>query len=65
MWNFLVVFGAGGSLAKSSLVRRLLKPASILLAIGVIIAGVIYAGIVFHALSERSSAPHVHTHSTH
>lgn len=28
-------------------------------------AGLIYAGIVFHAVSERSSAPHVHTHSTH
>jgi hypothetical protein len=28
-------------------------------------AGLIYAGIVLHAVSERSSAPHVHTHSTH
>lgn len=30
-----------------------------------LLAGIIYAGIVFHAVSERSSAPHVHTHSTH
>jgi hypothetical protein len=24
-----------------------------------------YAAAVFHAVSERSNSPHVHTHSTH
>jgi hypothetical protein len=33
--------------------------------VGCLLAGIVYAGIVFHAVSERSSAPHVHTHSTH
>ena len=28
-------------------------------------AGIIYAILIFHAVSERSSASHVHTHSTH
>jgi hypothetical protein len=33
--------------------------------LGALACGFIYANIVFHAISERSQAPHVHTHSTH
>jgi hypothetical protein len=33
--------------------------------IGVIFCGFIYDYVVFHAVSERSHDPHVHTHSTH
>jgi hypothetical protein len=31
---------------------------------GAIVAGLIYALAMFHAISERSQSPHVHTHST-
>lgn len=31
--------------------------------VGTIVAGLIYAYLVFNAISERSHAPHVHTHS--
>ena len=33
--------------------------------LGALVCGFIYAYIVFHAVSERSHDPHVHTHSTH
>lgn len=33
--------------------------------LGCLIAGLIYAAVVFHALEQRSTTPHVHTHSTH
>lgn len=36
----------------------------LLLFIGALIAGLIYTVVVFHAISERSHAPHVHTSST-
>jgi hypothetical protein len=32
---------------------------------GCLLAGVIYTAVVFHALTERNSAPHVQRHSTH
>ena len=31
---------------------------------GAVIAGLIYASVVFHALTERSQAPHVQHNST-
>ncbi len=37
----------------------------LLLLVGVVVAGLIYAAAVFHAVSERSTPPHVHAHSTH
>ena len=32
---------------------------------GCLIAGLIYVVVVFHALGERSYAPHVHARSSH
>ena len=34
-------------------------------AIGLIVAGLIYTYVVFQAVTERSNALHVHTHSAH
>jgi hypothetical protein len=33
--------------------------------LGCAIAGLIYTAVVFHAVTERNQAPHVHRHSTH
>jgi hypothetical protein len=55
----------GGAIGATRTARRLLKPVVIIFCIGVLIAGVIYACVVFKAVSERSSSPHVHAHSTH
>jgi hypothetical protein len=33
--------------------------------LGCLLAGLIYTAVVFHALTERNSAPHVQRHSTH
>ena len=52
------------------LLRKLIESKSVRIALlifflGALACGFIYAYIVFHAISERSQAPHVHTHSTH
>ena len=52
------------ALQKSGLARPL-RYLFLLFLVGCLIAGIIYACAVFHAVSERSHAPHVHTHSTH
>ncbi len=44
---------------------RPLRYLFLLFLVGYLIAGIIYASAVFHAVSERSHDPHVHTHSTH
>ena len=44
---------------------RPLRCLILLFLLGCLIAGIIYAAAVFHAISERSQTPHVHTHSTH
>ena len=64
MWNFLVALGAGSAIGKTKTARRLWRPVVILFFAGVLIAGLIYVYVVFHAVSERSRPPHVHTHST-
>jgi hypothetical protein len=37
----------------------------LLIILGCLVAGLIYSVVVFHALTERNSAPHVQHHSTH
>ena len=44
---------------------RLIRFALLAILVGALIAGLIYASVVFHALNERSNAPHVHPHSAH
>jgi hypothetical protein len=61
MWTFVVSF---------LLLRRLglSRPIRIVLAVfmvGLIIVVLIYTANLFLTLEERSSAPHVHTHSSH
>lgn len=62
LWNG---YGFGGAFGASRLGRRIIKPALILFAIGIVVAGLIYACVVLKAVSERSNSPHVHAHSTH
>ena len=40
-------------------------PVLVVVSIGVLAVGMIYAFVVFHAVSERSTNPHVHAHSAH
>jgi hypothetical protein len=61
MWTFVVSF---------LLLRRLglSRPIRIVLAVfmvGLIIVVLIYTANLFLTLEERTSAPHVHTHSSH
>jgi hypothetical protein len=61
MWTFIVSF---------LLLRRLglSRPIRIVLAVfmaGLIIVVLIYTANLFLTLEERTSAPHVHTHSSH
>ena len=65
MSDFWSGYGFGGAFGASKTGRRIIRILLPLIALGVVIAGIIYASIVFHAVSERSSNPHVHTHSTH
>ncbi len=44
---------------------RPLRYLFLLFLLGCLVVGIIYAAVVFHAVSERSQHPHVHTHSTH
>ena len=44
---------------------RPLRYLFLLFLLGCLIVGIIYAYAVFHAVSERSEHPHVHTHSNH
>jgi hypothetical protein len=44
---------------------RPFRYALLALILGCLVAGVIYTVVVFHALEDRSQAPHVHAHSTH
>ena len=37
----------------------------LVIVLGCLVAGLIYTFVVFHALTERNSAPHVQHHSTH
>ena len=63
MWNFLTALFVGSTVGNTRTARRLVRPLLLLFAVGVVIAGVIYACVVFNAVSERSQAPNVHTHS--
>lgn len=65
MSDFWNSYGFGGAFGASKTGRRIIRVLLPLVVIGIVVAGFIHAGIVFHAVSERSSAPHVHTHSTH
>jgi hypothetical protein len=60
MWNFLFAFLSARAIGSSRFLRLTLMFALF----GALIAGLIYAAVVFKAISERSSAPHVRTHST-
>jgi len=59
MWNFLFAFFSARAVGKSQFLRLTLM----LVLFGSLIAGLIYTAVVFKAISERSSAPHVGTHS--
>ncbi len=61
MWDFLFGYFFG----RATGIWRIVRPLLWLFLIGVIVCGFIYAYVVFHAVSERSQDPHVHTHSTH
>jgi hypothetical protein len=37
----------------------------LVIVLGCLIAGLIYAAVIFHAVTERNSAPHVQRHTTH
>jgi hypothetical protein len=39
---------------------KLIRTIAIVVLIGSFVAGVIYTAVVFHALTERNRAPHVH-----
>ena len=65
MWNFLLALFVGSAAGSTRIAQRSVTPILALLAIGVIVAGLIYACVIFKAVSERSSKPHVSTHSTH
>ena len=65
MWNFLLAFFFGSAVANSRTGRRIMRPLFLLFMISVILSGFIYAFVVFHAVSERSQHPHVHTYRTH
>jgi hypothetical protein len=61
MWNFLLGFLFARATGTSQIIRRLLW----IFLLGSVVAGLIYTAVVFHALTERNSAPHVQRHSTH
>ena len=61
MWNFLLGF----LFARTTGISRFVRPLLLLALFGVLIAGFVYGLAVFHAISERSHAPHVHANSTH
>jgi len=61
MWNFLLGFLFG----RATGIVRFIRPLLLLALFGVLIAGFVYTFVVFHAVSERSRDPHVHTHSPH
>ncbi len=61
MWTFIVSFLLLRRLGISKPLRR-----ALLLAMAVLFAVVlIYTANLFLTLEERTSAPHVHTHSSH
>jgi hypothetical protein len=60
MWNFLLAFFSARAVGRSRVLRRLLA----LFLFGALIAALIYTGVVFHAVTERSHARHVHPHSS-
>jgi hypothetical protein len=59
-WSFLQYL----SIRRLGLARPILV-AFLAVLLGCLFAGLIYAYVVFHAVSERSQHPHVHTHSAH
>jgi len=61
MWTFLFSFLFLRKLGISRPIRCLLTVLMIVL----IVAALIYALGLFLTLEERTSAPHVHTHSSH
>lgn len=62
LWNG---YGFGGGFGASRLGRRVIKPALLLFAVGIVVAGVIYACVVLKAVSERNNNHHVSTHRSH
>jgi lipid-A-disaccharide synthase-like uncharacterized protein len=61
MWTFVVSFLLLRRLGLSRLIRIVLA----VFMVGLIIVVLIYTANLFLTLEERSSAPHVHTHSSH
>ncbi len=61
MWNFLFGYLFAGATLRSRVWRLVL----VVVFVGALVAGIIYASVVFHAVTERNEAPHVHHDSTH
>ena len=61
MWNFLFGYLVAGATLRSRVWRVVL----VVVFVGALVAGIIYASAVFHAVTERNQAPHVHHDSTH
>jgi lipid-A-disaccharide synthase-like uncharacterized protein len=61
MWTFVVSFLLLRRLGLSRLIRIVLA----VFMVGLIIVVLIYTANLFLTLEERTSAPHVHTHSSH
>lgn len=60
MWEFFAWFFT----FRGRPLPRFFHAALTLFVIGVVIAGLIYTCVVLNAVTERSHAPHVRTHST-
>ena len=61
MWNIILGF----LFARATGAGRVIRVLLILTLLGAIVAGVIYAFVVFRTIQERSSASHVHAHSSY
>ena len=61
MWTFVVSFLLLRRLGLSRLIRIVLA----VFMVGLIVVVLIYTANLFLTLEERTSAPHVHTHSSH
>jgi hypothetical protein len=64
MWNVLLAFLFGHTVANSKSGRRILRPLLILFVVGVLAAAFVYVYVILNAVSERNNIHHVSTHSS-
>lgn len=65
MWNVLLAFLFGHTVANTRTGQRILRPLLILFVAGVLVAAFVYVFVVLNAVSERNNVHHVSTHSSH